>query len=219
MTVPGVITELLDDTTTSVTTTWDHGPTRAENARKRARHGKTVTGQRASHGLRCGQQLGYLRKTAQNRSREECSMVMSVTRLSIEDARILLQGAAQKSAEIGVPMCTAVCDDTGMLLAFEREDGGKPTSVSIAIDKAFTSAGARRPTRFYGENTIPQGPTWGIHTTNGGRFCVIPGGLPVVIEGAVVGGVGCSSGTGDEDEVVAQAAIDHLLSETGLDGA
>jgi uncharacterized protein GlcG (DUF336 family) len=141
--------------------------------------------------------------------------VLQVTRLSIDDARLLLQGAARKSAEIGVPMCTAICDESGMLLAFEREDGGKPTSVSIAIDKAFTAAGARRPTRFYGEKSVPDGPTWGIQHTNDGRFCVIPGGLPLVVDGVVVGGIGCSSGTGDEDEEVAQAAIDHLFSKTG----
>jgi len=47
-------------------------------------------------------------------------MVLSVTRLSIDDARVLLEGAAMKSAEIGVPMCTAVCDESGLLLAFER---------------------------------------------------------------------------------------------------
>ena len=140
-------------------------------------------------------------------------MVLSVTRLSIDDARALLEGAAMKSAEIGVPMCTAVCDESGLLLAFEREDGGKPTSISIAIDKAFTAAGARRPTRFYHERTTPGGPTFGIHISNQGRFSVIPGGLPIQKDGVVIGGIGCSSGTGDEDELVAQGAIDYLLSK------
>lgn len=141
--------------------------------------------------------------------------MLDVTRLSIEDARLLLEGAARKSAEIGVPMCTAICDESGMLLAFEREDGGKPTSVSIAIDKAFTAAGARRPTRFYGERAVPDGPTWGIQHTNDGRFCIIAGGVPVVVDGVVVGGVGCSSGTADQDEVVAEAAIAFWQERTG----
>jgi uncharacterized protein GlcG (DUF336 family) len=144
---------------------------------------------------------------------------MSVTRLSIEDARILLEGAARKSAEIGVPMCTAITDDQGLLLAFEREDGGKPTSVSIAIDKAYTAAGARNPTRFYQERTTPDGPTWGIHVSNAGHFNIIPGGLPIVIDGAVVGGIGCSSGTADQDEVVAQGAIDHLFETLDVNGS
>ena len=142
-------------------------------------------------------------------------MVRSIRRLSIDDARVLLQGAAAKSEEIGVPMCTAVTDEAGMLLAFEREDGGKPTSVSIAIDKASTGAGARRSTRFYQQNTRPDGPTWGIDKSNDGHFCIIPGGLPVVVDDEVVGGIGVSSGTADEDEVVAQAAIDHLMAELG----
>lgn len=115
-----------------------------------------------------------------------------------------------KSKEIGVPMCSAVCDENGQLIAFEREDGSKFSSISIAIDKAFTAAAARNPTRFYAEKSVPGGPTWGIQHTNGGRFCVIPGGLPVVV-GELVGGVGCSSGTGDQDEIVAQGAIDHFL--------
>jgi uncharacterized protein GlcG (DUF336 family) len=145
--------------------------------------------------------------------------VITAARLSIEDARVLLAGAALKSHEIGAPMCTAVCDESGLLLAFEREDGGKPTSISIAIDKAFTAAGARRPTRFYGEKSLPGGPTWGIQHTNDGRFCVIPGGLPVIVGGQVVGGIGCSSGTGDEDEIVAQGGIDHFLAQSAEAGS
>jgi uncharacterized protein GlcG (DUF336 family) len=140
--------------------------------------------------------------------------VLTINRLSIEDARLILRGAQQKAEEIGVPMCTAVVDESGNLIAFERLDGGKITSISIAVDKAFTAAAARNPTRFYGDNSQPGKPTWGIQGTNGGRFCVVPGGLPVVVNDTIVGGVGCSTGTGDEDEEVAQAAIDYFLSQT-----
>jgi uncharacterized protein GlcG (DUF336 family) len=140
--------------------------------------------------------------------------VITVKRLSIEDARIILEGAQQKSQEIGVPMCTAVVDESGNLVAFERLDGGKVTSISIAIDKAFTAAGARRPTRFYRDNSQPGKPTWGIQGTNDGRFSVIPGGLPVEVEGMIVGGVGCSTGTADEDEEVAKAAIEYFFDQT-----
>lgn len=141
--------------------------------------------------------------------------MLTVNRLSIDDARIILQGAQQKSREIGVPMCTAVVDESGNLIAFERLDGGKVTSISIAMDKAFTASAARRPTRFYAENSQPGKPTWGIQGTNDGRFCIIPGGLPVVVDGTIVGGVGCSTGTADEDEEVAQAAIDYFLARAG----
>ena len=144
--------------------------------------------------------------------------MLTVNRLSIDDARTIVKGAQQKAEEIGVPMCTAVVDDSGNLIAFERLDGGKVTSISIAIDKAFTAAGARNPTRFYQENSQPGKPTWGIQGTNGGRFCIVPGGLPVVVDGTVVGGVGCSTGTADEDEEVAQAAIDSFFAQTSVSG-
>ncbi len=141
--------------------------------------------------------------------------MLTIKRLSVEDARTLLQGAERKSLKIGVPMCTAVVDESGNLIAFERLNGGKVSSISIAIDKAFTAAAARNPTRFYGDNSQPGKPTWGIQGTNSGRFCVVGGGLPVVVDGAVVGGVGCSTGTAAQDEEVAQAAIDYFLAQAG----
>lgn len=142
--------------------------------------------------------------------------MLTIRRLSIEDARIILGGAERASAVIGIPMCTAVVDESGTLLAFERLDGGKVTSVSIAMDKAFTAAAARRPTRWYQDNSVPGGATWGIQETNGGHFCVIPGGLPVVVDGEVVGGVGCSTGSADQDEEVARSAIDHFLASLNV---
>jgi len=69
--------------------------------------------------------------------------VLDVKRLSIEEARILIQGSVVASRDINVPMCIAVVDESGYLIAFERMDGGKISSVSIAIDKAFTAAAAR----------------------------------------------------------------------------
>lgn len=113
-------------------------------------------------------------------------------------------------------MCTAVVDESGNLIAFERLDGAKVTSISIAIDKAFTAAAARNPTRFYMENAQPGKPTWGIQGTNGGRFCIVGGGLPVVVDGAVVGGVGCSTGTAAQDEEVAQAGIEYFFERAGI---
>jgi uncharacterized protein GlcG (DUF336 family) len=143
--------------------------------------------------------------------------VLTTRRLDIEEARLALSAAAQRAREIGVPMCTAVVDDAGVLIAFERMDGGKVSSVSLAIDKAFTAAAARNPTSFYGDEGNPKSPSWRIKGTNDGRFNVIGGGLPVVVDGAVVGGVGVSSGTADQDEDVAAAAVAALAGR--LDGA
>ena len=111
--------------------------------------------------------------------------MLTIQRLSNDDAHVLIEGAARKATEIGVPMCIAVTDEGGQLIAFERMDGAKVSSISIAIDKAFTAAAARNPTAFYNEICVPGQPTFGIHVSNGGHFCVIGGGVPVKVDGVM----------------------------------
>ncbi|HVR32625.1 MAG TPA: heme-binding protein [Acidimicrobiia bacterium] len=136
--------------------------------------------------------------------------MLTIKRLSIEEADVLIAGARAKSNEIGIPMCIAVTDESGNLISFERMDGGKVSSISIAIDKAFTAAVARRGTHVYNQLCVPGEPTFGIHISNGGHFSVIGGGLPVYADGDIVGGIGISSGTAAEDLVVAEGAIEHF---------
>lgn len=136
--------------------------------------------------------------------------MLTITRLAAEEAAILVEGARVKSREMGIDMCIAVADESGNLILFERMDGGKISSISIAIDKAFTAAVARKGTHVYNQLCVPGEQTFGIHVTNGGRFNIIGGGLPVYVDGQIVGGVGISSGTAAEDLEVAEAAIAHL---------
>jgi uncharacterized protein GlcG (DUF336 family) len=136
--------------------------------------------------------------------------------LSLEEAKILIEGAAIKAREIKVPMCIAVTDESGHLVTFDRMDGGKVSSISIAIDKAFTGAVARRGTHIYNELCVPGKPTFGIHVTNDGHFSVIGGGLPVFVNGEIVGGVGVSSGSAEQDQVCAEAAVAYFYSRTGM---
>jgi len=135
----------------------------------------------------------------------------TVRKLTLSDAQIVMAAAEAKSREIGVDMDIAVTDDNGSLLMFHRMDGGKITSIDVAISKAFTAAAARKSTRAYGEVSGPGGPAFGIHVSNQGRFMIVAGGLPLFIEEEILGGVGCSSGTPDQDEIVAQAGIDAFL--------
>lgn len=136
----------------------------------------------------------------------------TVPRLTLDDARIIMAAAEQKAREIGVDMDIAVTDDSGALLMFHRMDNARITSIDVAISKAFTAAAARRSTRAYGEASQPGGPAFGIHVSNQGRFMVVAGGLPLFVDEQIVGGVGCSSGHPDQDEVVAQAGVDALLA-------
>ncbi|MCW5721925.1 MAG: heme-binding protein [Devosia sp.] len=138
--------------------------------------------------------------------------MISIQRLALEDARILLAGARTKAEEIGVPMCIAIVDESGNLIAFERMEGGKVTSITIATDKAYTAAAAKKATHEYGAASQPGSPAYGINSAIGGRLMVVGGGLPVVVDGAVVGGIGVSSGTPAQDLQVAQAGVDHFLA-------
>jgi uncharacterized protein GlcG (DUF336 family) len=141
--------------------------------------------------------------------------VLEIRRLSADEAHILIAGSVAASRNINVPMCIAVVDESGHLIAFERMDGGKTSSISIAIDKASTAAMARNGTHVYNQLCVPGQPTFGIHVTNGGHFSIIGGGLPVRVNGEIVGGVGISAGTAVQDVAVAEQALKFFYEKTG----
>src|SRR3972149_3659658 len=129
--------------------------------------------------------------------------MLTLRRLDVEEAQILIEGAAAKARDLGIPMCIAVTDESGHLIRFERMNGGKVSSISIAIDKAATGAIARKGTHVYNQLFVPGSPTFGIHITNGGHFSIIGGGLPVFVDGEIVGGVGGGPGHAGEDPTLA----------------
>jgi len=137
-------------------------------------------------------------------------MIM-VPKLTLNDARLVLEGAEARAKAIGVDMDVAVVDDGGHLLAFIRMDNARVTSIDVAISKAFTAACARRATHEYAAVAGAGGPAFGIHVSNQGRFMIVGGGLPIFVSGIIAGGVGCSSGSPEQDREVAQAGIDRLL--------
>ena len=135
-------------------------------------------------------------------------------RLTLQGARLIMAAAARKATSIGVPMDIAVVDDAGHLLVFNRMDGAKLSSIDIAVSKAWTAACARRATHEYAEIAGPGKPAFGIHVSNHGRFMIVGGGLPIFVDGRIVGGIGCSSGTTQQDRNVAAAGISALSSRT-----
>jgi uncharacterized protein GlcG (DUF336 family) len=139
--------------------------------------------------------------------------MITVPKLTLDDVKIILAASEQKAKEIGVDMDIAVVDDGGHLLGFYRMDNAKITGIAIATDKAFTAAGTRKPTRDYAEIGKPGGMAFGIHVSHQGRFTIYGGGVPVFIDGRIVGAVGCSSGSAEQDHEVAQAGIDALLEK------
>jgi len=136
-------------------------------------------------------------------------------RLTLQGARLIMAAAARRAAAMGVPMDIAVVDDAGHLIVFNRMDGAKLSSIDVAVSKAWTAACTRRPTHEYAEIASPGRPAYGIHVSNQGRFMIVGGGLPIFVAGRIVGGIGCSSGTTQQDREVAAAGIAALTSRTG----
>jgi uncharacterized protein GlcG (DUF336 family) len=137
--------------------------------------------------------------------------MLEIKRLSLDDARLLIRGATKRANAIKVPMVIAIVDESGHLIAFERMDGGKILSTTLAVEKATTAAVSRKATHDYNAAALPGQLTFGIQHALGGRFSLVGGGRPVVIAGDVVGGIGISGGAPEQDMDVAQAGIDHFL--------
>ena len=141
--------------------------------------------------------------------------MITVKRLTLEDARIVLEAAEAKAREIGVAETICVCDDGGHPIALHRMTGARITGVEIAIAKAFTAAGHRRATHTFnappGGPALPGNEAFGIQEMHPGKFAVFVGGFPIEVEGQVVGGVGVSGGNGTQDTQVAGAGIAALL--------
>ncbi|HUN48452.1 MAG TPA: heme-binding protein [Stellaceae bacterium] len=134
--------------------------------------------------------------------------------LSLAEANLILDAAQKKAEELGVPQVLCVADAAGYPIALRRLDGGKVTSVQIAMNKAFTAAGHRKPTHNY-KNALPGEEAFGIFTQHDGRFTVFVGGFPILVNGKVVGGVGASGGNGEQDIAVCEAGIAAFMRHIG----
>ena len=125
--------------------------------------------------------------------------------LGLTEARQILAAATKKATELGQPMCMAVVDEGGNLLAFERMENAWRGSIDIAINKAFTSRAFDITTKDLGDNSGPGQQFFGIHVSNHGRIMIFAGGVPLRQNGAVVGALGVSGGAGEQDHAVAVA--------------
>ncbi len=134
-------------------------------------------------------------------------LMLTLQRLDSSDAARILKGARAKAEEIGVGMCIAITDESCNLLAFQRMDGSKIPSITLAIDKSYTASGTRKPTHELAEPSMPGNPVYGLTSTVGGRMIVIAGGLPIFVAGEVIGAIGVSSGTPAQDLAIAEAGV------------
>jgi uncharacterized protein GlcG (DUF336 family) len=126
-------------------------------------------------------------------------------RLTHEGAAKVLTAAVARAEEIGAPQCIAVTDDGGHLLAFARMDGAKVLSIDSSTAKARTAASSRAPTGGVAPELESR-----LAFATGGKLTNLPGGMPLVVEGCLVGAIGVGSGTGEQDTDVARAGVAAL---------
>jgi uncharacterized protein GlcG (DUF336 family) len=125
--------------------------------------------------------------------------------VTLGEARKVIAAAEQKAAEIKQPMNIAVVDEGGNLVSHARMDGAWIGSIDISINKAFTSRAFDISTKDLAQYSQSGGQFFGIHVSNHGRVMIFAGGIPLKRAGKVVGAVGVSGGSGEQDQVVAEA--------------
>lgn len=127
--------------------------------------------------------------------------------VTLQDARRVIDAAEKKARDIGQPMNIAVVDGGGNLVAHVRMDNAWIGSIDISINKAFTARAFDITTKQLADFAKPGGEFFGIHASNRGRIMIFAGGVPLKRDGKVVGAVGVSGGSGDQDQAVAEAGV------------
>jgi uncharacterized protein GlcG (DUF336 family) len=130
---------------------------------------------------------------------------MASLKLTVDGAMKLVAAAMAKAKQMGVPECISVVDAGGHLLAFARMDGAFTQSTDTSLMKAMTAASYGIPT-----GDIAAGIDLKLAIATQGKRINLPGGLPIIIDGHLVGGIGIGSGTGEQDREVAAAALAAL---------
>lgn len=140
-------------------------------------------------------------------------MPRQISTLGLSDARAIIAAGERKAQELGIPYNIAVVDAGGALIAHARMDGAWLGSIDISIHKAFTARAFDMATEDLAKMAQSGKPLFGINSTNHERVVIFAGGIPVRSGGAVIGGVGASGGTVDQDQKVAAAAVAMFNSD------
>src|SRR5690349_22448107 len=132
--------------------------------------------------------------------------------VTLNDAKHVIAAAEKKAVEIGQPMNIAVADAGGNLVSHVRMDGAWIGSIDISIKKAFTSRAFDIATKDLGDNAQPGDQFYGFHASNAGKIMIFAGGIPLTRNGKVIGAIGVSGGSGEQDHAVAEAGVSALTA-------
>jgi uncharacterized protein GlcG (DUF336 family) len=128
--------------------------------------------------------------------------------VTLRAAQEIVHAARVKADQIAVPMNIAVVDEGNNLVAFARMDGAWLGSIDIAQNKAYTARAFDMETRELAPLAQPGGPLYGIEASNDGKLIVFAGGIPLKSRGRVVGAIGVSGGSIEQDQEVAEAGVE-----------
>lgn len=138
---------------------------------------------------------------------------MNYAGIDLASARTVLAAAEGHAGEIGVKAAIVVLDRGGDLVAMSRMDGAWPGAFDLAHGKASTARSFHAPSAAFVPLIQPGQPLFGINSVAGGRYAILGGGLPIQIDGDVVGAVGVSGGASDQDVAIAQRALCALNTQ------
>lgn len=136
------------------------------------------------------------------------SATLPARKLTHATALRLLEAAIAKAGAMNVPVAISVVDEGARMLAFVRMDGARVLAQESCTAKAMTAANHRMPTE-----RIDRDVGMGLAVSTQGKVTPLKGGLPIFLDGHCVGGIGCGSGTGDEDREIALAALEAIGAE------
>ena len=125
--------------------------------------------------------------------------------VKLEDARRVISAAEKKALEIGQPMSIGVADEGGNIVAHIRMNNAWIGSIDVSMKKAYTSRAFDIETVDLAKHSQSGGQFFGIHASNDGKIMIFAGGIPLKREGKVVGAIGVSGGSGDQDHAVVKA--------------
>jgi glc operon protein GlcG len=133
------------------------------------------------------------------------------TNVNQEQARKALAAAVAEARKQNLPMAVAVVDNAGLLVAFERMDNTQTGSIGVSQDKAVSAAMFRRPTKAFQDAIAGGGAGLRVLTLRNAN--AVEGGLPLVIDGKIVGAIGVSGGSAEQDGTVAKAGSDVFTAK------
>lgn len=138
-------------------------------------------------------------------------MPRQVWTLTQADAGFLIEHSMKAAKEMGVAITIAVVEGGGYTIGLIRMDGAKLASIAVAEGKAWTAAVFQRASVDYAAATAPGGGSYGVLNAFPGKLLPLPGGQPIFVDGACIGGIGISGASGEQDDSIAKSAVAALL--------